>query len=39
MVMVGKGVLKSLKIFSKDGTIFIMMKVKMPDAKITTVMG
>ncbi len=39
LVTIGRSVLKSLKIFSKLGTILIMMKVNMPDAKTTRVTG
>ena len=38
-VMSGSLVLKSLKIFSNWGTIFIMMKTRMLTAKRTTKMG
>ena len=39
LVMSGSSVPNSLKIFSNCGTIFNMMKVRMPTAKITTVIG
>ena len=37
--MSGSSVLKSLKIFTNCGTIFNMMKTRMPTAKMTTTTG